>query len=107
MKFQDGRLQVAIAIGSISKKVTVTLANADPLPFRTVPPDLFDRNFNDQAVGLSNTDIRDFKALLATLLPDIKGKIENDILENANLPIHEVAEQIRLALLAHREGGSR
>ena len=100
---RDGRLEVALAIASVSEKVKVSTANTEPLPFRTRPADLFDRTFNDAAVGVSDAEIKEFKANLAALLPEIKDRIRDGVPEHAVLPIEQVAELIRLALLAHRE----
>jgi hypothetical protein len=97
MPIKDGRLEVATAIADTSDLVTV-----DPTtdPFSTVPDDLFDRKFNDNRVGIDDSQMRLFKASLEQLLPEITNDIER-IPENSNLLIDDVAEFVRIALAAH------
>lgn len=92
----DGRLEVAVAIASVTNLVTVD-GNANP--FTTVPDDLFDLKFNDPKVGLTDELMRVVKAILKKLLPIIASDIDQ-IPENANLNIEQVAEFVRLSLLA-------
>lgn len=96
MAIKDGRLEVATAIADTTDLVTV-----DPTakPFTTVPPDLFDRTFNDNEVGIDDSQMRLFKESLEVLLPEISRDIER-IPENSNLLIEDVAEFVMLALSA-------
>lgn len=97
MAIKTGRLEVAIAVSLTSGIVKV---NAAANPFTTDPPNLFDRQFNDDAVRIEDGEMRLFKANLASLLPEISSDIE-EIPENANQRIRKVAEFVRVALLAH------
>ena len=92
----DGSLQVIIALASVTGLVTVDLTTSPP---RTTPPNLGALTFNDPAVGLSNMQMAIFKGNLAALLPEIAADIVK-IPENAALKIGDVAEFVRLALLA-------
>lgn len=96
----DGRLEVALAIASCTNLVTV---DATAHPFTGVPDDLFDRTFNDPKVGLDDDQMRVFKAALKRLLPTITDDVDQ-IPENANQPIAQVAEFVRLSLLAASQG---
>jgi hypothetical protein len=96
----DGRLEVALSIASCTNLVTV---DATAHPFTTVPDDLFDQKFNDPEVGLDDDQIRVFKAALKRLLSAITTDIEQ-IPENASQQIEQVAEFIRLSLLAASQG---
>jgi hypothetical protein len=98
---KDGRIEVALAIASVSSLVTV---DATAHPFTTDPDDLFDHTFTDPGVGINDTQMAAFKANLTHLLPEISSDIAN-IPENANAPIEKVAEFVRLSLLA-KSGGS-
>ena len=98
---KDGRIEVALAIASVSSLVTV---DATAHPFTTDPDDLFDHTFNDPGVGINDMQMAAFKANLTRLLPEISSDIAN-IPENANAPIEKVAEFVRLSLLA-KSGGS-
>jgi len=93
---KDGRLEVALAIASISSLVTV---DASAHPFTTDPDDLFDRTFNDKGVGISDDQMSAFKANLTRLLPEITTDI-SQLPENANMSIEKIAEFVRLSLLA-------
>jgi len=94
MATEDGRLKVALAIDNTSDLVTVSLG-----PPATVDPnDLFIRQFNDPKVGIDNEQMRDFKERLKIFLPKIASDIDQ-IPENSNLIIEDVAEFVRLALL--------
>ena len=77
---KSGRLEVATAIASTSHLVSV-----DPTatPFVTVPPDLFDRKFNNAKVGIDDNQMRVFKENLRELLPEITTDI-GSIPENSN-----------------------
>lgn len=97
MPIKTGRLEVAIAVSLTSGVVKV---NAAANPFTTDPPNLFDLQFNDDAVRIADEDMRLFKANLASLLPEISSDID-EIPENANQRIRKVAEFVRVALLAH------
>jgi hypothetical protein len=92
----DGRLEIALAIAGTTQKVKV-----DPTkhPFETTPDDLFDRTFNDEQVGIDDTQMEVFKANLTLLLPEIKSDIAQ-IPDNASLKIDQVAQFIELALQA-------
>lgn len=92
----DGRLQVALAIASISSLVIV---DATTHPWTGVPDDLFDHCFNDPTVGISDNQMAPFKANLTVLLSQIATDI-SQVPENAALPISKVAEYIRVSLLA-------
>jgi len=96
MQSQDGRLEVALAIASISSLVTV---DASKDPFTTDPDDLFDRTFNDNGVGISDDQMASFRANLKRLLPEISDDIDQ-IPENAALSIEKVAEFVKVSLLA-------
>jgi len=91
---KSGRLEVATAIAFTSQLVSV-----DPTvtPFVTVPPDLFDRKFNDARVGIDDGQIKAFKASLKSLLPEIATDIDS-IPENSNQEIEAVAFFVKLAL---------
>lgn len=98
MALKTGRLEVAIAVSLTSGIVKV---NAAANPFTTDPPNLFDLQFNDDSVRITDEeDMRLFKANLASLLPEISSDIE-EIPENSNQRIRKVAEFVRVALLAH------
>lgn len=97
----DGRLQVALAIASVSSLVTV---DATVHPFTTKPVDLFDRAFNDNQVGLDDEQMASFKASLSVLLPQIQSDIIQ-IPENSALEIEDVAEFVRVSLLATHSNG--
>jgi hypothetical protein len=73
MAIKDGRLEVATAIADTTDLVTV-----DPTtdPFTTEPDDLFDRRFNDDRVGIDDSQMRIFKSSLEALLPEIERDIE-------------------------------
>ena len=91
----DGRLEVALAIERVTALVTV-----DPTktPFSTQPDDLFDHNFSDPEVGISDEQMAVFKETLALLLPAIAADVSN-VPENSAQPIEKVANFVRLALL--------
>lgn len=93
---KDGRIEVALAIAG-----TTQLVKVDPTshPFTTVPANLFDRQFNDQKVAINDAQMAVFKANLTLLLPEIKADIAK-IPESSNLVIEDVAELVRLSLLA-------
>ena len=95
---RDGRLQVAMAIATVSTKVTVDAHPTADAPFTTVPDDLFDRTFSDPRVGLGDADMPAFKQLLAVSLPSIAAKVRSDIPDEADLEIHQVAKLVQLAL---------
>lgn len=97
---KDGRLEVALSIASVTTLVKV---DASVEPFETEPDDLFDRTFNDPGVGMSDDHMPIFKANLTILLPTIREDIA-EIPENSNVVIDQVAEFVRLALLAARQG---
>jgi hypothetical protein len=92
----DGSLQVIMAIASVTTLVTV---DATTRPPTVSPPNLGGLTFNDRRVGLSNTQMALFKASLTELLQEIAAQIAK-IPENAGLKIAEVANFVRLALLA-------
>jgi len=95
MPIKDGRFEVATAIADTTDLVTVNPTD----PFTTEPEDLFDLRFNDNRVGIDNSQMRLFKASLEELLPEITNDIER-IPNNANLVIEDVAEFVMLALSA-------
>lgn len=99
----DGAFEVALAIAAVTDLVTV---DATTTPFSTDPDDLFDRTFNDAKVGIDDNQMNIFKANLALQLPEIKADI-NNIPENSNEKIGDVAEFIRLSLLQAGSGGSK
>ena len=92
----DGSLQVIMALVSVTGLVTVDLSTSPP---RTTPANLGALTFNDPTVGLSNMQMAIFKGNLAALLPQIAADVAK-IPENAALKIGDVAEFVRLALLA-------
>jgi hypothetical protein len=92
----DGSLQVIMALTFTTRLVTLDLRTSPP---RTTPANLGALRFNDPTVGLSNIEMAIFKGNLAALLPQIAADIAN-IPENAALKIGDVAEFVRLALLA-------
>jgi hypothetical protein len=94
MATDDGRLKVALAIAATTDLVTVNLGP----PATVDPSDLFIRTFNDPRVGIDNEQMRDLKERLKVFLPTITSDIEQ-IPENSNLIIEDVAELVRLALL--------
>jgi hypothetical protein len=94
MATDDGRLKLALAIAASTDLVTVNLGP----PATVDPSDLFIRRFNDPKVGLDNEQMRDFKERLKIFLPSISADIDQ-IPENSNLIIEDVAEFVRLALL--------
>jgi hypothetical protein len=96
----DGRLEVALGTASCTNLVTV---DATAHPFTTVPDDLFDLTFNNPKVGLDDDQIRVFKAALKRLLSTITDDIDQ-IPDNANQQIEQVAEFVRLSLLAASQG---
>ena len=96
MQPKDGRIEVALAIASVTDLVRV---DATAHPFTTTPDDLFDRTFNDSKVGIDDSQMSVFKANLTQLLPEITNDIAQ-IPENAGLSIEKVAEFVRLSLLA-------
>jgi hypothetical protein len=94
MATDDGRLKVALAIAATTDLVTVNLGP----PVTADPSDLFIRTFNDPKVGIDDEQMRDFKERLKIFLPTITTDIDQ-IPENSNLIIEDVAELVRLALL--------
>jgi hypothetical protein len=94
----DGSIELAMAIASVSAKVTVTAR-----PLKVTPPDLFELTFNDPHVGITNTQMEDVKSNLAHLLPDIADDIAR-IPDDAGAAIEDVQEFIRLALLKASRG---
>jgi hypothetical protein len=95
----DGSIELAMAIASVTSKVTVALN-----PLRVEPDDLFELTFNDPTVGISNAQMADVKANLTFLLPEIADDIAR-IPEDASNEIEDVQEFIRLALLKSSRGG--
>jgi hypothetical protein len=95
-EIDDGSLQVALALASITQLVTV---DATTEPFSVDPDDLFLLKFNDPKVGLADDDIAIFKANLAELLPSISADI-SEIDENANVEIGLVVDFVTVSLLA-------
>jgi hypothetical protein len=93
MATDDGRLKVALAIAATTDLVTVNLGP----PATVDPSDLFIRRFNDPGVGIDNDQMRDFKERLKVFLPKIMSVIDQ-IPDNSNLIIEDVAELVRLAL---------
>jgi hypothetical protein len=91
----DGGLQVALAIASVTTLVTVDTTQD---PFVVDPPDLGTLTFADPKVGMSDQQVGIFKATLKALLPQIAKDIDQ-LPDNANLVVGEVAEFVRLALL--------
>lgn len=96
MAIKDGRLEVVTAIADTTDLVTVDPTTNPP----TVKPEnLFDLTFNDERVGIDDSQMRLFKASLEELLPEITSDIER-IPNNSNLLVDDVAEFVRLALRA-------
>lgn len=94
VRIKSGRLEVAIAVGKTTHLVSVDTTTT---PFTTVPANLFDRQFNDDRVGIDDQQMAQFKARLAILLPEI-GEDISKIPENSNQEIGDVAFFVRLAL---------
>jgi len=92
----DGALQVALAIAGVSQLVTV---DASKIPLQSTPSNLFDLTFNNSNVGISDNQMPTFKANLSQLLPQIANDI-SQIPANAALTIGQVAEFVRVSLLA-------
>ena len=97
----DGRLELALAIASVTSLVTV---DATQDPFATVPDDLFDLTFNDAQVGMSDDQMAAFKANLSRLLRQIADDIAQ-IQESAQVSIETVAEFVKASLLASTSSG--
>lgn len=96
MPIKTGRLEVAIAVAMTSNLVQV---DASVTPFQTIPPNLFDLQFNDDAVRIDDGQMPLFRANLRGLLPEIAGTIA-EIPDNSNLLIEQVAVIVKFALLA-------
>jgi hypothetical protein len=96
MPIKNGRLEVAIAVAMTSNLVKV---DASVTPFQTIPPNLFDLQFNDDEVRINDGQMPLFKANLRKLLPEIAEAIE-EIPDNSNLLIEQVAVIVKFALLA-------
>jgi transcription termination factor NusB len=92
----DGRSEIARAIAAVSSLVQLNLTTD---PVTTDPEDLFDHKFNDPQVGIDDGQMIAFKRYLQACLPGIYKNIDQ-IPENANQVIDDVAEAVRLALLA-------
>ena len=90
----DGAIQVVMAIASVTSLVTVDTTQ-DPPAFD--PDDLGSLTFGDPRVGLTNEGVAIFKANLKILLPTIAADID-EIPDNANLNIGDVAKFIQLSL---------
>jgi hypothetical protein len=106
MAVKKGRREVAQAVAAVSGLVEVTLVGTS---FSVIPADLFDLTFNDPQVGIDDDRMTDFKESLKVLLEedDISATIDQ-IPENSNIVIEQVAEIVRLALAlkaAHRRLG--
>jgi hypothetical protein len=99
----DGALEVALSIAAVTDLVRV---DATTTPFSTTPDDLFDLTFNDNKVGIDDSQMNIFKANLAVQLPEIKTDI-NNIPENSQEKIGDVAEFIRLSLLQASQTGGK
>jgi hypothetical protein len=100
LAIRDGRLEVARAVALVTDLVRVNLTT-DPATIE--PEDLFDHKFNDQQVGIDDSQMIAFKRYLQACLPGIYKNIDQ-ISENANQDIEGVAEFVRLALLAAGAG---
>jgi hypothetical protein len=92
----DGALQVIIALASATTLVTVDTTQEPPA---VEPENLGTLTFNDPQVGLADDDMPIFKANLKTLLPQIGNDIDQ-IPDNANLNIGDVAKFVQLSLMA-------
>ena len=92
----DGSLQMALAIASVTTRVTVDTTQDPPA---ITPEDLGLLTFNDPAVGMTDEQVAIFKSNLIILLPDIANDIRQ-IPDNANQNIGDVAQFIQLALVA-------
>ena len=90
----DGAIQVVMAIASVTTLVTVDTTQ-DPPAFE--PDDLGTLTFGDPRVGLTDAGVAIFKANLKILLPTIADDID-EIPDNANLKIEDVAKFIQLSL---------
>jgi hypothetical protein len=95
----DGSIELAMAIASVTSKVTVAVN-----PLRVTPEELFELTFNDPEVGITNAQMKDVKANLTFLLAEIAEDIAQ-IPEDAGNDIEDVQEYIRLALLKSTRGG--
>ena len=92
----DGSLQVLLALASVTTLVTVDTTTEPPT---VEPEDLGSLTFGDPQVGLTNDGVAIFKANLKILLPEIEADID-EIPDNADLRIADVAKFVRLSLLA-------
>jgi hypothetical protein len=92
----DGAIQVVMAIASVTSLVTVDTTQDPPL---FDPDDLGTLTFGDPRVGLTNEGVAIFKANLKILLPAITDDID-EIPDNANLNIGDVAKFVQLSLQA-------
>jgi hypothetical protein len=95
----DGRLQVALAVASVTSLVTV---NASAVPFTTIPQYLFDLTFDDNTVGISEGQMPAFYAALTVLLPTITAdiqQVETTTNDNPSIGIEQIAQYVRLSLV--------
>jgi hypothetical protein len=92
----DGSLEVLLAIASVTSLVTV---DATTTPPTVVPENIGQLTFGDPAVGLTDDGVAIFKANLKQLLSAIADDIDQ-IPNNANLNIGEVARFVQLSLIS-------
>jgi hypothetical protein len=93
----DGSLQVLLALASVTSLVTVDAATSPPT---VVPENIGQLTFGDPAVGLTDDGVAIFKANLKELLPAIAEDIDQ-IPDNANLNIADVARFVQLSLMSN------
>jgi hypothetical protein len=99
----DGALEVCLAIASVTTLVTV---DASEEPFAVDPPDLFQRRFCDDRVGLSDRQMPIFKANLGALLPQVAVDIAR-IADNAQIQIGDLSDFVADALADSGAGVER
>ena len=91
----DGSLEVCEAIAAVSGLVTIVSAE----PLKVNPLRLFLLPFNDEKVGISDDQMRVFKARLKALLPSIPSAIDG-IAEDSSQIVGDVHQIVLLALNA-------
>ena len=92
----DGSLQVLMALASVTTLVTVDTTSDPPA---VEPEDIGSLTFGDPRVGLTDEGVAIFKANLKILLQQIADDIDQ-IPDNANLNIRDVAKFVQLSLMA-------
>ncbi|MBN8730553.1 MAG: hypothetical protein J0L64_08445 [Acidobacteria bacterium] len=96
----DGALELAVALASLTRLVTVDLRQK---PFRTEPADLFDLTF--AGVGLNDGQMGFLREQLKRLLPAISGDLDanSQVLDQPNHRIGDYAQFLKVALLLNNK----